>query len=220
MFPSSVKTCAVIPFYNEKGTIKKVVEQSLSFVDFVIAVNDGSTDGSEKEIYGYDNVYLINFEINTGKGAALKTGFLKSIELVTNLTITLDADLQHPPELIPEFFKKLEDNDILIGNRLKNKGKMPIQRILSNTLTSMIMTLKTGQKILDSQNGFRLYKTSILNDILTSNNGYEAESEIIIKASKKNYKIGFIDIPAIYNNEKSKMNPFKAILGFLKVILS
>jgi hypothetical protein len=50
--------------------------------------------------------------------------------------------------------------------------------------------------------------------------GFEAESEILVKAAKKGFKIGFVDIPNIYGNEKSKMRPVQAIVGFLRVLFS
>jgi hypothetical protein len=97
---------------------------------------------------------------------------------------------------------------------------MPIQRKLSNKLTSFFLTVKTGQNILDSQCGYRAYRAEVLRKVKTNLLGFEAESEILVKASKKGFKIGFVDIPTIYGNEKSKMRPFQAIFGFLRVLFS
>jgi hypothetical protein len=95
---------------------------------------------------------------------------------------------------------------------------MPFQRILSNRITSFLLSIKTGQQIKDSQCGFRAYKKVVLENVRTKSIGYEAESEILIYAARKGYKIGFINIPTIYGNEKSKMNPIQAIIGFIKVL--
>lgn len=217
---SGKKVSVIIPFFNERNSIQKVIEQTGHFTDYIIAVDDGSTDNSDNLVSVNDKVILIKHETNLGKGAALKTGFIKSIELKTDYTVTIDADFQHPPELIPEFFKLLEKYDIVIGNRMRNKGKMPFQRIISNTLTSLLLTVKTGQQISDSQCGYRAYKTGIIPLILTMNSGYEAESEILVNAARKGLKIGFIDIPAVYSDEHSKMKPFEAISGFIKVLMS
>jgi hypothetical protein len=96
---------------------------------------------------------------------------------------------------------------------------MPIQRIISNKITSFLLSVKTGQNIFDSQCGYRAYNINVLKLIKTFTFGYEAESEILISAAKKDFKIGFVKIPTIYGNEKSKMNSFSAILGFIKVLL-
>ncbi len=212
------ETCAIIPFLNEEKTIEDIVEKTLEYVDCIIAVDDGSDDNSISKISNNEKVFLIKNIVNRGKGYSLNVGFRKSIELNSHFTITLDADLQHPPEYIPEILEKLKENDVVIGNRLNDFKNMPLQRILSNKLTSALLTLKTKNKIVDSQCGFRGYRTKILNSIIPKFYGFEAESEIIVKAARNNYKIDFVSIPTIYGDEKSKMKAAQAITGFIKVL--
>lgn len=212
------KVCAVIPFYNEKDFLLDVVSETLNFVDKIIAVNDGSTDGSEKTINNMERVQVISLNRNYGKGYALQKGFDESIKQNFNNVITLDADKQHNPAFIPEFISELTNFNILIGNRLNDTKNMPIQRILSNKLTSLLLTLKTGQKILDSQCGYRIYSIEVLKRVKSSSIGYEAESEMIVYAAREGFKIGFVNISTIYGNENSKMNPINAILGFIKIL--
>ncbi len=212
------KLVAIIPFYNEEKTLEKIVTETSKFVDVVIAVNDGSTDNSIHKIKNIKNVICLTYSENKGKGYALNLGFNKSIELNSLFTITLDADLHHSPECISKLLLLINQYDIIIGKRKKNLGKMPFQRMISNFLTSFLLSLKTKQKIEDSQSGFRLYKTEILKNILPTSNGFEAESEILVNASRKNYKIGFVEIPTIYENEKSKMKAWKTIIGFIKIL--
>ncbi|MBK8946523.1 MAG: glycosyltransferase family 2 protein [Ignavibacteriae bacterium] len=213
------KICAVIPFYNEKSTLDKIISETLNFVDLLILVNDGSTDNWQTEIPTNEKLILISHENNLGKGAALKNGFTKSIELKTLFTITLDADLQHDPKQIPNFLNHIENYDCLIGKRETRNTQMPIHRRLSNYLTSKLLSIKTGTKILDSQSGFRAFKTNILENILPEYMGFEAESEMIVKLCKQNYKLGFISIPTIYGNDNSKMKAIPTILGFTKVLI-
>ena len=212
--------CAVIPFYNESNFIEDILIETSKFVDFIIAVNDGSTDDSISKIHNNNNIYLISYQENRGKGFALNQGFRESITRQFEITVTLDADFQHDPKLIPELIGALNSYDIIIGDRLDNLQKMPLQRIASNKLTSFFLSIKTGQKLLDTQCGFRAYKTNILNSILPSKDGFEAESQILVNAARKNYKIGFVKIPTIYGTEKSKMKSLRAITGFIKVLLS
>lgn len=212
-----INISAVIPFYNEEKTINEIINRTLNYVDIVICVDDGSTDNSINKIFNDDRIIIIKNDVNRGKGFSLRKGFEKSIELKTDYTITLDADLQHPPELIPEFISALKNFDCVIGNRLSNLKDMPVQRILSNKITSGLLSYKTKQKILDSQCGFRGFRTEILKSIFPAYTGYEAESEMIVKAARNNLKIGFVNIPTIYGNEKSKMRPLQAIKGFIKV---
>ncbi|MDP2362502.1 MAG: glycosyltransferase family 2 protein [Ignavibacteria bacterium] len=212
------KICAVIPFYNEKQFILNVVIETLKYVDKIIAVNDGSEDGSEKLIQDLENVDLLDLKSNYGKGKALQAGFDECVKNDFNIIVTLDGDDQHDSKYIPEFIDKLKGFDIVIGNRLTNTKSMPYPRILSNRITSFFLSLKTSQNILDSQCGFRAYKKEVLQSVRTIYPGYEAESEILIYAARKGFNIGFVNIPTIYGDEKSKMNPIKAILGFIKVL--
>lgn len=214
------KACAIIPFFNEAGTIEEVIERTLKYVEFIIAVNDGSTDSSSEKIKYKEKVKLISNPVNYGKGRALNTGFLESVRNNTEITITLDADLQHDPEQIPKLIEGMSKYEIVIGNRLNNLRSMPIHRIASNKLTSFLLSIKTGQRLLDTQSGFRAYRTSILAGILPNSSGFEAESEILVNAARKNYKIGFVNVPTIYGNENSKMKSIQAIRGFIKIMLS
>jgi glycosyltransferase involved in cell wall biosynthesis len=215
-----LRNCAVIPFYNEFETIKEIISKTLQYVDCVIAVDDGSSDSSKNEIDDSDKVFLLRHKKNLGKGAALKTGFQKAIELGYDLVVTLDADLQHDPKFIPDFLKELENNDIVVGNRLNDISAMPIQRRISNTITSSLLSLKTKQKIKDSQCGFRAFRLKVLKEVNTHYSGFEAESEMLVRAARKKFKIGFTRISTIYGNEKSKMKSAQAIFGFLKVLFS
>jgi len=212
--------CAVIPFYNEKETLKKILEGTSKFVDHIIAVNDGSTDDTYTEESKLDCVEYIKLGKNYGKGRALSVGFEKAITSGFKSIITLDADLQHDPRYIPKLVELLNLFDIVIGNRLNNFKGMPFQRRVSNKLTSFLLTVKTGQNILDSQCGFRAFRKEVLENVKTENFGFEAESEMLIRAAKRKFRIGFIDIPTIYGNEKSKMRPIEAIVGFLKVLFT
>lgn len=211
--------CAVVPFYNEKETLSILLTETLKYVDFVIAVNDGSTDDSYMSERNISNVKIVDLQKNFGKGKALSVGFEEAVKDGFELIVTLDADLQHDPKFIPDFLNALINYDIVIGNRLKNLKDMPLQRRISNKLTSYLLTKKTGQKINDSQCGFRAFRSEVLRKIKTNYTGYEAESEILIKAARNGFKIGFIDIPTIYGTEKSKMKPGEAIIGFLKVLM-
>ena len=214
------KICAVIPFYNEEKTISEIINRTLQYVDKIIAVNDGSTDNSKQKINNLQNVIVIDYEKNYGKGFALNKGFEKALELGYDTVVTLDSDLQHDPVFIPDLLREIENYGIVIGNRLNNLADMPLQRRLSNKITSFLLSVKTGQIIPDSQSGFRAIRSDVLRVVKTRSHGYEAESEQIILAARKGFKIGFVNTSTIYGNEKSKIKPVKTILAFIKTLFS
>lgn len=211
---------AVIPFFNESRTINQIVNNTLQYVDCVIAVDDGSTDDSSSKILQNKNITLLKFKLNHGKGFVLREGLSEGVKKGYTQLITIDADLQHNPDEIPLLIHELNNFDIVIGNRLNNLANMPLHRRMSNRITSFLMSMKTGQKIVDSQCGFRAYRSEVIKNIKTIKNGYEAESEILIKASRKGYKIGFTDISTIYGNEESKISPVKTTFNFVKVLFN
>jgi hypothetical protein len=96
---------------------------------------------------------------------------------------------------------------------------MPFMRVLSNTITSKVLSIKTKQNILDSQSGFRGFDASIIQDILPDTTGFEAESEMILRVAKKGIQISFIDISTKYDNQKSSIKALDVIPKFIKVIL-
>jgi len=217
---SNNKVAAVIPFYNESKTINRIVLETLKYVSFVIAVDDGSIDGSPENIPITENLTLISYRKNRGKGYALRKGLEKAIEKGFIKLITIDADFQHDPEEIPTLISGLINYHIVIGNRLNDLKGMPVQRRISNKITSFLLSIKTGQKILDSQCGFRAYRAEVFKNITTVEDGYEAETEILIKASRSGYKIGFTNVSTIYGDEESKMIPIKTTFGFIKLLFT
>lgn len=211
--------CVVLPIYNEVRHLDKLIPEIHKYADHIVCVDDGSTDGSSEKLKHYDYIKLISLGKNIGKGKALYYGLLQSIKLGSEITVTLDADGQHDPSLIPALISENSFCDFVIGNRMNDVMKMPLLRIVSNRITSWLLTKKLGMKIVDSQSGFRSFSTSKLKSILPSSSGFEAETEMIIKAAKLNYKIGSVNIPTIYNENKSKIKPIKTIMGFIKVYL-
>ncbi len=210
------KTAAVIPFYNEASTLGKLIKEVLRYVDFVIAVNDGSDDNWQSEVEESERLIIITHSENRGKGAALRSGFLKVLETDAEKIVTLDADYQHDPKFIPSLLEKLDECEIVIGNRLKNISSMPFARKLSNFLTSRLLSFKTGVRIEDSQCGFRAFRRKCIQPLLPKENGFEAESMMIVNAARNNFSICFVDVPTIYGNDNSKMRNLQAIVGFIK----
>lgn len=210
---------AVIPFFNPENIFGKVILDTLPFVDGLILVNDGSTQLLDDSLFANSKIHLINFESNVGKGSALRTGVTKALSLGSTYIITLDSDYQHEPKYIPFFLQALEISKFVIGRRNISFKEMPFMRVLSNTITSKILSIKTKQDILDSQSGFRGFDASILQDILPETTGFEAESEMILRAAKKGIEISFIDISTKYDNQKSAIKALTVIPKFIKVIL-
>ncbi len=215
------KVAAIIPFYNESGKIDKVINKVLQFVEIVICVDDGSLDDYYTPIFLDHRVQLIKHEKNYGKGKALNSGISAAIKKNMDYVICIDGDLQHDPNFIPTFLTESANYDIVIGKRNFKSVSMPISRKMSNFFSSKILSILSGRKILDSQSGYRLIKLKIFDNIVVRSNGFEAETELLLKASFNGYNIGFIPISTIYSeNDDSKIKNLNSIIGFVKIIVN
>ena len=218
----------LIPAYNSEKTIDMLLSDIENLKDIkpqnVIIVNDGSSDNTAKilSVYSDKKYKVITLTKNHGKGYALIVGINYFLENSSSqYLIFIDADLQHPVELIPYFIKQAQKQTvkIIIGKRRFKIGKMPFLRIISNSLTSRILSLLTRQKIEDSQCGYRCIDREVLSKIQLKEPGFQMESEFIIKAAANQYKIEFIEIPTIYNGQRSSINHFGDTFNFIKLTL-
>lgn len=128
-----------------------------------------------------------------------------------DIVVVLDADGQHNPEEIPKLLKTMnrENSDVVVESRFLGDIKgMPRARILSNTLTTRILRLYFGLPITDSQSGYRAYKRQLLEKVEFSATRFSAETEILVDACRKGFKISETKIQTIYGEEKSKMRVF------------
>jgi hypothetical protein len=122
---------------------------------------------------------------------------------------------------IPEFIKRYEETgaDIIVGNRLGDTTTMPVERVFSNRTTSYIVSLLAGQKIPDSQSGYRLIKTAAVKDLVLTSDRFEMESELLIKAGRKEYKIDSIPISALYEGAHSSISVFRDTYRFIRLVI-
>ncbi len=211
----------VIPALNAAKTIGAVIAGVTKYIHSknIIIVDDGSSDATAS-IVSSSGARLLTHTVNRGKGAALQTAFDYMLESPLDAIITLDADLQHSPDFIPQFAGLYSSGkfDIIIGSRLHDKKGMPFHRVLSNTITTFLVSARTAKKIDDSQSGYRLIDRKVLESIRLTSSGFEAETEFIIKAAGHGFRFGFVPIESVYAGEKSHMRHFSTTVNFVKVL--
>lgn len=215
-----MKLVCVSPAFNEERTVASVVEKALKYVDEVIVVDDGSTDNTRKKALEAGAI-VISHPRNLGKGAALKTGFKAALERGADIIISIDADGQHDPDEIPRLLSAMERGnfDIVIGSRfLGDISNMPTPRIFSNTITSRFLRLFFKIPVTDSQSGFRAFKRKVIESVSFSDPRFAAETEILINAKQKGFRIGEVKITTIYGEEKSKMRIIEDTLRWVKLV--
>ena len=190
-------------------------------MESVYIVDDGSTDQTFREAKRA-GANIIRHPKNRGKGAALKTGFVNIIDHGHAAVTVLDADGQHLPEEIPKFIEKFNEGyKFVMGRRDFKSPDVPLHRKIGNLSYSYLLSLVSGQKIYDSECGFRLYNADFLPQLINISalNGFSYESELLFKLAKSKTKIGWADISTIYFPARvSKIKPLKHLLDCAKVV--
>lgn len=208
---------AIIPAYNERRVIGRVVSAASRFLP-VIVVDDGSHDDSAA-VAAEAGATVIRHPENQGKGAALRTGFSWALEHELAAVVTLDADAQHNPLEIPKFLAvyRATDADLVIGQR--DFSQMPFPRRLSNPFGSWLLSRVVGETILDNQSGFRLYGRRLLEILDQETVGFEFEVEVIGAALVHDLEIAWVKIETIYHGEtRSYFNPLTDSARFLRTV--
>ena len=213
-----MRICAVIPAFNNETTISKVVEKTQREIDHVVVVDDGSTDETAR--FAEDaGAHVIRVSKNRGKGNALRISFRYALANNFDAIITLDSDLQHDPSEIPKFIRHHAINrpKIVIGARLHGRGKMPRVRYANNIIGTYTFSWLIGQSVEDSQCGFRLYDREVMENIQILNDGFEAEADILLRAGKRGYRIGFVPIKTIYFPNRQHRSYYRPIKDTFRI---
>tara|TARA_Y100000996_G_C22517845_1_gene641168 strand:+ start:197 stop:1090 length:894 start_codon:yes stop_codon:yes gene_type:complete len=204
-----LKVTVGIPAYNEEKNIASIIVKLKKISSEIIVCNDGSVD-STAEIAEKLGATVINHTKNLGYGSAMKSIFLKSKEIGSEVLITLDADGQHDVNDIEKILKPITDKkcDIVIGSRFLEKSEnIPNYRKLGINIITKITNATMKDHLTDSQSGFRAYSNKVINGISPSESGMGVSTEILIKASNKNFRIGEVPITVSYEGDTSTHNP-------------
>ena len=213
---------ACIPAYNEENTIEQIVKKCLEYVNKVVVLDDGSKDNTSV-IAKKAGATVLKHSKNLGKGAALRSLFEYTKSEDEVIVVTIDGDGQFLPEEIPLLITNMEKNnsDIVIGYRFENSAEMPKYRKIGNKFFDKMTKMAADLPIRDSQSGFRAYSNNVIKKMDFKSNGFGSDSEILIGAAKKGFKITEEKVSVIYDTgyKTSTENPIShSIHIFLTLI--
>jgi glycosyltransferase involved in cell wall biosynthesis len=217
--PDRQSTAAIIPAYNEAKHLADVIRRTRQELNHVLVVDDGSTDETAAQARAAGAELIVHPE-NRGKGESIKTGLRYWTEREFNWVVILDADGQHRPEEIQRMLDAAGTDGaaLLIGNRMNDVSSMPVVRRLVNRYMSDRISRVCGQQIPDTQCGFRMLHRQLIPAVLGGTNRFDYETEMLILASRKGFRITSVPITTVYSDEVSSIHPIRDTVRFFKLM--
>ncbi len=226
-----MKTMVIIPTYNERENIGPLLDEIMNLKENIeaLVVDDNSPDGTWRIVGNYSKknprVHLLRRTSERGRGLAGIAGFKYALENKADYVIEMDGDLSHNPKYIPEFLKKIEDCDVVIGSRLLpgggEVGRGFLRRLITR-LAAIYVRILLGFKVTDPTSGYRCYRGEVLRAIdiksLKARDPFLL-SEMLLRCYKKSYRIK--EIPILFQNRKSGASKigWKILITYLFKVL-
>lgn len=186
---------AVLPAYNLESSIAAIVSRTLPFVDAVIVVADGSRDGTAEaaRAAGAD---VPEPEQVRGKGYAVIKGFERSRAYDPDVVVLLDSDGQHLPEEIPAVVAPVLEGraDLCVGSRMLGVLRTSTINKFGNFGLKILSFLVTWRWMTDTESGFRAFRAHLLYELQLGAQGYEIESELLLKSLHRGFRIEEVPI--------------------------
>ena len=219
-----MKLSIVIPCYNEAKDIAKNVELVKDYliknqIDYeLLLVNDGSKDNTKEVIESIPDVKALSYDINRGKGGAVKYGIENS---TGDYILFMDADLSTDISAIEEVVKLAPNYDVILGSRHAKgsviKKKQPALRVFIGWCCRQLVNMKFRTKLKDTQCGFKAIRTDIAKQIVSKQliNNFAFDVEYIYIAKLNNLSIA--EMGVIWSDDRgSTVSPFKSSVKFFK----
>jgi dolichol-phosphate mannosyltransferase len=212
------RTVVVIPTYNERDNVRRIVPAVLQATPCeVIVVDDESPDGTAAvvaELAAADpRVHLLRHRPKMGIGPAYLAGFQQALGMGPDYVIQMDADLSHPPEMLPKFVELMAEADVVLGSRY-SRGitvvNWPIERLLISYFGNYYARRVTGIPVRDATGGFKCWRREALAGVdleRVRSNGYAFQIEMNFRAWRRGFRMR--EVPIVFvdrDTGESKMN--------------
>ncbi len=212
----------VVPTYNERENVQRLIPLVLDATDcHVVVVDDESPDGTAEVVQGIaardPRVHLVNHRPKLGIGPAYKEGFQRALAMEPELVIQMDADLSHPPAMLPRFVELAAQYDLVLGSRYLNGITVvnwPIERLLLSYFGNWYVRRVLRMPIRDATGGFKCWRRDALRAIhpeRVRSNGYAFQIETSFRAWKRGLRIH--EVPIIFMDRESGESKMSKRIG-------
>jgi dolichol-phosphate mannosyltransferase len=203
-----LKPVVVIPTYNELDNLERLAKSLLSLDEtlHLLVVDDNSPDGTgklaEQLARETGRVSVLHRPGKMGLGSAYREGFALALDQGADLVVQMDADFSHDPSILPVFFEKIKDHDLVIGSRYLNGISVvnwPLRRLMLSYFASVYTRVITGLAISDCTSGFKCFRASVLRSIdlgSVRSDGYSFQIEMNYRCVQQGVRVA--EVPIIF----------------------
>lgn len=226
MLAKQASIVVVIPAYNAKNHLKKVVTGVIDLVDQVIIVDDKSQDETLRVVTELTEtnpkIHIVQHAINQGVGGAVLSGYRLAYELGAGIVVKMDSDDQMDPAYLLALVKPIlqKEADYTKGNRFLHDHeltKMPAKRRFGNMGLSFFAKLASGYwNIFDPTNGYTAIGASVIPLLDTDriDTRFFFETSLLLELGRLRAVVKDVSIPARYQNETSSLSEWKTLVEF------
>jgi glycosyltransferase involved in cell wall biosynthesis len=216
---TSHKICVLIPTYNNAQTLERVLRDVLSYTDQVVVVNDGSTDTTPVILEKFPTVLKVSYDLNRGKGYALRTGFAFACSQGFDYAITMDSDGQHFAADLPVLLSAIDDvpDSILVGARNMDQLTVPGKSSFGNKFSNFWFWVTTGIQMLDTQSGYRWYPIRRMQGMRFFTRKFEFEIEVLVRSSWKGIPVKNVPVKVFYPENGKRITHFRPFRDFTRI---
>lgn len=226
----SQSVLVALPVFNEVDSVANVLRAVRRYASDILAVNDGSTDGTGQVLNRCPWLRLITHATNIGYGHSLTDAFSYGRGHGFEWVITIDCDCQHEPGYIPHFRRELAKNDadIISGSRYLrriDRGTVPPppERVAINRAITALLNRHLGLRLTDAFCGFKAYRLEALTRLRLDQSGYGLPLQVWVQASRARLRIREIPVPLIYHDAQRNFagileDPHRRMRYYLEII--
>jgi glycosyltransferase involved in cell wall biosynthesis len=216
-----LKVCILVPTFNNGKTLVPLIKDLEKYKVFIMVVNDGSTDDTEKLLGLFPEIYTVSYSPNRGKGFALHTGFRAAVEKGYDYVISIDSDGQHFANDLPHFLEKLENNRgaLIIGARNMEQSSVPAKSSFGHRFSNFWYRVETGISLPDTQSGYRCYPVARLQNMFFFTRRFEFEIEVIVRAAWDGIPVLSVPVSVYYAPPEERISHFRPFTDFARISL-
>ena len=217
----------VLPAYNAEKTLEKTYNEiPFDIVDYVILVDDCSSDRTVEVAEKLGIKHIVKHDENKGYGGNQKSCYNKALELNSDIVVMLHPDYQYTPQLVGAMCHLISTGvyEVVFGSRILGngalKGGMPIYKYIANRMLTLFQNIMMNQKLSEYHTGYRAFSGNVLRSVPyeLNSNDFVFDNQMIAQIFFAGFEIAEITCPTKYFDEASSINLRRSITYGLGVI--